>query len=78
MFVVSDRLHQPQDVLPRVLIKALKQDGVGSPVVGRQLQFGIVHRHVAIVSNAQFSPNLQHNSHPFAIAGHRFASWFAF
>jgi len=31
-----------------------------------------------LFSNAEFGPDLQNNLHPFAIAGHRFASQFAF
>jgi hypothetical protein len=78
MLVVCDRLNQPQDVFLGFLVEAVKQDGVGRPIIARQLQFGIIHGHVAIVSNAQFGPDLQNNLHPFAIAGHRFASRFGF
>ena len=78
MFVVCDGLHQTQDVFPRVFVEAIEQDSVGRPVVRRQLQFGIVHGDVAIVSNAQFGPDLKNNLHPFTVACHRFASWFAF
>jgi len=78
MFVVRDRLNQPQDVFPCFLVEAVKQDRVGGPIIAGQLQLGVIHGHVAIVSNAQFGPDLQNNLHPFAIGGHRFASQFAF
>jgi hypothetical protein len=78
MFVVGDGLNQTQDVLLCFFVEAVKQDCVGGPIVGCQFQFGIVHSHVAIVSNAELGPDLQNNLHAFAIDGHRFASLFAF
>jgi hypothetical protein len=78
VFVVGDRLNQPQDVFLGFFIEAVEQDRVGGPVIGSQFQFGIVHSHVAIVSNAEFGPDLQNNLHAFAIAGHRFASRYGF
>jgi hypothetical protein len=78
MFVVRDWLNQPKDVFLGFLIKAVKQDGVGGPIIIRQFQFGIVHSHVAIVSNAELGSDLQNDFHTFAIAGHRFSLpiWF--
>jgi len=78
MFVVGDRLDQTKDVLLCFFVEAVKQHRVGGPIVGCQFQFGIVHSHVAIVSNAKFGSDLQNNLHAFAIDGHRFASQFAF
>jgi hypothetical protein len=78
VLVVGDRVNQTEHVLLCFLVEAVEQDRVGGPVIGGQFQFGIVHSHVAIVSNAEFSPDLQNNLHPFAIAGHRFASRYGF
>src|SRR6266481_5249072 len=78
MLVVGDWFDQAQDVLLRFLVEAVKQDCVGGAIVARQFQFGIVHDHVAIVSNAEFGSDLKNNLHAFAIAGHRFASRFGF
>jgi hypothetical protein len=74
VLVVGDRLNQPEDVFLCFLVEAVEQDGVGGSVIARQFQFGIVHGHVAIVSNAELGSNLQNDFHPIAIAGHRFAS----
>jgi hypothetical protein len=78
MFVVGDRLNQTEHVLLCFLVEAVEQDRVGGPVIGSQFQFGIVHSHVAIVSNAEFGPDLQNNLHAFAIPSHRFASPYGF
>jgi hypothetical protein len=78
MFVVCDRLNQPQNVFACFRVEAVEQDSVGRPIIAHQLQLRIVHGHVAVVSNAQFGPDLQNNLHPFAIASHLFASQFAF
>jgi hypothetical protein len=78
MFVVCDRLNQPQNVFPCFRIEAVKQDGVGRSIVAHQLQFRIIHGQVAVVSDAQFGPDLQNNLHSIAIASHRFSSQFAF
>jgi hypothetical protein len=78
MFVVGNGLNQAQHVLLCFLVEAVEQDRVGGPIVGCQFQFGIVHGHVAIVSNAELSPDLQNNLHAFAIAGHGLASRFGF
>jgi hypothetical protein len=78
MFVVRDGLNQPQDVFPCFLVEAVKQDRVGCSIIARQLEFGIIHGYIAVVSNAQFGPDLQNDLHSFAIARHRLASRFAF
>jgi hypothetical protein len=78
MLVVGDRLNQPQDVFLGFLVEAVKQDCVGGPIIGCQFQFGIIHDHVAIVSNAELGSDLQNNLHAFAIPSHRFASPYGF
>jgi hypothetical protein len=78
VFVVGDRVNQAEHVLLCFLVEAIEQDRVGCPVIGSQFQFGIVHCHVAIVSNAEFGPDLQNNLHAFAIPSHRFASPYGF
>jgi hypothetical protein len=78
VFVVGDRVNQAEHVLLCFLVEAVEQDRVGGPVIGSQFQFGIVHSHVAIVSNAEFGPDLQNNLHAFAIPSHRFASPYGF
>jgi hypothetical protein len=73
MFVVGDRLNQTKDVFILFLVETVEQDCVRGPIIARQFQFGIVHGHVAIVSNAELGSDLQNDFHTFAIAGHRFS-----
>jgi hypothetical protein len=73
VFVIGHGIDEPEDVLAVLRIEAIKQNGIGSAVLLRQLQLGITYDHFAIVGDAQFGSHLQHNFH-FFVCGHN-ASW---
>jgi len=49
MFVVGCRLHESQDVLSALLVKAIKEDGIRCPCIFGQFDFRIVDDDLAVI-----------------------------
>jgi hypothetical protein len=58
---IRDGVEKPQDVLSRLRIEAIQQNGVGSSVISEQLELRIVDYDVAVVFDAEFAAHLQND-----------------
>jgi hypothetical protein len=71
MLPVRQRIHQSENMLPRLAIKPIQQNRIRRAFFPRQLQFRVADNHIPGICNPHFRPNLQNNSHFFA-GSHRY------